>query len=149
MELIPMPDTDNQCYTIRHSGEVVHKDDLRIGFLAYHQLWDRLIPCINKIYRMQEYQTYKTTLKLDTYSIENTWKSVLDFIEWYNHQQDTMPAIYYAKSKVLVIGNRLRSWLDVPLMDDFNEYPPIKRYFLSTAIRIRRITSTTIIDDVW
>lgn len=59
--------------------------------LKYHSSWDWLIPCVDKIYDMDEYSEYKQTLsifnggvEINTKFIISTFKDVLVFIEWYN-----------------------------------------------------------------
>lgn len=149
IDLQPMPDTDGKCFTIPGSWDIVHLDELDHGFLAYHQSWDRLIPCINKIKALPEYPRYPRQPIFDTNSISATWLFVMDFVEWYQDLRDNLPATYYKNDKVLVVGNRLRVWMDVPPMDDFNDYPPVRRYLQSQALRQRKITSLTIRDDPW
>lgn len=148
MELHPMPDTDGECFTVTGSWDIVHIDDLDQGFLAYHRSWDRLIPCINRIRRLKEYPIYGE-IRVDLMDRASTWESVVLFIDWYEQQKDSLPAVYYKNEQILILGNRLRVWLDVPPMDDFSEYPPVKRYLQSPLLRERRITSLTVRNDVW
>ena len=61
--------------------------------LRFHSSWDWLIPVINKIYDLSEYYTYKDEtqtfyseggIEINTKYIEETYKDVVEFIEWFN-----------------------------------------------------------------
>lgn len=61
--------------------------------LKYHISWDWLIPVINKIYDLSEYYIYKYEtqtfyseggIEINTKYIEETYKDVVEFIEWFN-----------------------------------------------------------------
>ena len=66
---------------------------LDIAQLKYHISWDWLIPVINKIYDLSEYYIYKYEtqtfyseggIEINTKYIEETYKDVIEFIEWFN-----------------------------------------------------------------
>ena len=66
---------------------------LDIAELKYHISWDWLIPVINKIYDLSEYYIYKYEtqtfyseggIEINTKYIEETYKDVIEFIEWFN-----------------------------------------------------------------
>ena len=91
----------NTPISIRNSNKLValfmgskSVDDLsNISELKYHISWDWLIPVINKIYDLNEYYIYKYEtqtfyseggIEINTKYIEETYKDVVEFIEWFN-----------------------------------------------------------------
>jgi hypothetical protein len=68
-------------------------DDEESG--QFHTSWDWLIPVIDKIYSSDEYYKYKSDsigifereVFINTKYIEETFKSVVEFINWYNKQK--------------------------------------------------------------
>lgn len=61
--------------------------------LQYHKSWDWLIPVIDKITSDDSYKMFKDhtssivddgEIYINTRFIENTYKDVVDFINWYN-----------------------------------------------------------------
>lgn len=63
--------------------------------LLYHSSWDWLIPVIDKIYYTDEYISYKSSLSqfservwINTKFIEITYETVVDFIKWFNKQNN-------------------------------------------------------------
>lgn len=63
--------------------------------LLYHSSWDWLMPVVDKIYDTYEYTTYINNLGqfsegvwVNTKFIEITYETVVDFIKWFNSQQN-------------------------------------------------------------
>ena len=62
-------------------------------YYRFEESWDWLIPVINKIYDLSEYYIYKYEtqtfyseggIEINTKYIEETYKDVVEFIEWFN-----------------------------------------------------------------
>ena len=62
-------------------------------YYRFEESWDWLIPVINKIYDLSEYYIYKYEtqtfyseggIEINTKYIEETYKDVIEFIEWFN-----------------------------------------------------------------
>ena len=62
-------------------------------YYRFEESWDWLIPVINKIYDLSEYYIYKYetqtffsdgSIEINTRYIEETYKDVVEFIEWFN-----------------------------------------------------------------
>lgn len=70
-------------------------DMLEAMSMKYHSSWDWLMPVIQKIYLMDEYDKWIDTLGMFASSIQNslgsasllhTYEAVVEFIKWYNQQ---------------------------------------------------------------
>jgi hypothetical protein len=55
-----------------------------------------------------------------------------------------MKATYIKSEKIIILGDFERAFLNVPIMEDFNNHPPIKRFFKNTMLRSRGITQINI-----
>ena len=48
----PLPDTNNECFSLLGSWDVIHITDFETGVYAYHSDWNKLMVIIGKIERL-------------------------------------------------------------------------------------------------
>lgn len=105
-----LPDTDNQCYELSGSWDIIHVTEFEIGCFAYHSDWNRLMPVVERIESLGYYtnsdigftgsdnktvmhffRVYKNgyeginiAFSKSTFKIESIYTAVIEFIKWYN-----------------------------------------------------------------
>lgn len=87
----PLPHTNNECFSLLGSWDVIHITDFETGVYAYHSDWNRLMLVTKKIFE----ETSHHTLEFEEYlykvqdgvlqgDIIIVYEAVVKFIKWYN-----------------------------------------------------------------
>jgi hypothetical protein len=109
-----LPDTDEQCFELENSWDIIHSDDFIVdnAIFSYHSNWNKLIEVIEKIEALDE-KSFETTSHFNGFinkrlyntafinsknyevissgnlmesRIESVYTAILAFIKYYNNQ---------------------------------------------------------------
>lgn len=88
----PLPDTNNKCFFLLGSWEVIHITDFETGVYAYHSDWNKLMPVVFKcleICHNEMLNEWEDGFSDSFFSrdINCMYSEVVRFIKWYNNQQ--------------------------------------------------------------